>query len=90
MKKFAQVVVAARPADDDWRLEAVLAQVDGRLEVARPSPAPRPERPANGHDTDEVVARMASHGATTGEIARYWGAAEERVRAIVDRVRRRR
>jgi hypothetical protein len=86
----AAKVVAARPAADDWRLEAVLKAAKGQLEIAHPSPTHGPDRAANGHDTDEIVTRMAIHGATTGEIVRLWGLAEERVRAIVDQVRRRR
>lgn len=86
----AKVVVAASAADDDDRLRALLAQVKGKLEIARAS---RPQKPAagngHGHDTEDIVIRMASRGAPTDVIAQYWGLAEDRVRQILDRVRRR-
>lgn len=85
---LAKVVVAAKAADDDWRLERLLAQVHGRLEVAR---SPQPQKPAhNGHDTEEIVVRMASRGGTADVIAELLGVAEERVRAIITRTRGRR
>jgi hypothetical protein len=89
--KIAQVVVAAGPDAEDWRLERLLAEADppGRLEICRTN-GRRHEPAPLGHHTDEIVTRMANHGGTTGEIVRLLGIAEERVRAVIDRVRGRR
>jgi hypothetical protein len=84
----ASVVVAASAAEDDERLEALLAQVprvNARFEVCRPTG--RPADQGRSH-TEEIVRRMGEHGGTTEEIVRLAGIAEGRVRAILRRIRR--
>lgn len=80
----AKVVVAAYPDRKDWRLAALLDHAKGRLEICRELP----ERASPlGHDTEEIIRRMADRGGTTSEIVRLWGAAEERVRRVLRRHR---
>jgi hypothetical protein len=84
----AKVVVAVNPADDDWRLERLLDEAGGRLEICRTGRRRPPVGSPLGHDTEEIVTRMAGRGGTTGEIVRLLGVAEERVRQILRRDRR--
>jgi hypothetical protein len=79
----ARVVVTARPAEDDWRLERLLAEVEGRLEVCRASRPHKPPETGHGHDTSEIVVRMADRGATEDQIVEFLGVSLERVRRVL-------
>jgi hypothetical protein len=74
----------------DEHLSEIVQAVEeagGSVEVCHPGHAGR--APA-GQVPDAMVIRMAEHGGTPEEIVRLLGVAEDRVRRILDRTRRRR
>lgn len=87
---LAEVVVAAYDLAGDGRLRGLIAHAGGRLEYCRPQrhhpppPAePEPEAEQLGHDTGEIVRRMARRGGTVDEIVRLLGVPIERVTQIL-------
>jgi hypothetical protein len=82
------LLLAYRP-DNGGEIEQRVREAGGQVEYCRP-PRERPDSsPRAGHNTEEMIRRMADHGGTTGEIVRLLGVAEERVRPVLDRLRRR-
>jgi hypothetical protein len=85
------LLLAYRDKHTEEIVRAVEA-VGGSVEICRPGRSGRSGRPESsppaGQTTDAIV-WMATHGGTTGEIVRLLGVAEERVRPILDRLRRR-
>lgn len=92
LNQVAKLVVAARAAPDDWRLERLLAEVDpqrpARLEICGGFSSHNPSG-LPGHDTEAIVIRMYERGGTADDIVRLLGVAKERVSRILQRSMRR-
>lgn len=89
-ERQADVLLLARRDEHSDEIVQAVEDAGGQVEFCRDE---RPERPVGvppGHNTEEIVVRMADHGGTTGEIVRLLGVPAGRVRGILDRFRRRR
>jgi hypothetical protein len=82
------LLLAYRDKHTEEIVQAVAA-AGGSVEICRPGRSGRQDSSPRAGQTTDAIVWMAKHGGTTGEIVRLLGVAEERVRPILDRLRRR-